>query len=187
MKETDLRVVKTKEALKEAMVELLKEKTLKSISITEVCRKAKVNRGTFYSHYGQVEDLFEDYFKDIMKDLTDSYLEPYKHVPKLETKQLNPATIRIFHHIANYEQFYNIVFSHAAPMSYYYLLFDHIQQLMENDFGLRHVAGEDMNMISAYQANAIIGLAIEWHRQNFRQTANEMNEILVRLLKYMMA
>ncbi|PSL36247.1 TetR family transcriptional regulator [Planomicrobium soli] len=184
MKKTDLRVVKTKEALKEALVFLLKEKSLKSISITEICSIAKVNRGTFYSHYEHVEDLFEDYYKDIMKDLTDSYLEPYKHVQILDTGQLNPATIRIFHHIAKYEKFYKIVFSKTAPLSYYYLLLEHIQQLMEKDFGSLSPAEEDRSMLSAYQANAIIGLAVEWHRQDFRQSAEEMNRILVRLLRY---
>ena len=54
---TDLRVVKTKEALQEALLSLLKEKTLNSISVTEICLMAKVNRGTFYSHYGQIESV----------------------------------------------------------------------------------------------------------------------------------
>ena len=122
MKKMDLRVIKTKEVLKEALMQLLKEKNLNSISVTEICRIAKVNRGTFYSHYGQVENLFEEYFRDIMKDLADSYQEPYRYVQTLQANKLNPATIRIFHHIEKYEKFYRIVFSKTVPLSYYYLL-----------------------------------------------------------------
>lgn len=184
MKKMDLRVIKTKEVLKEALMQLLKEKNLNSISVTEICRIAKVNRGTFYSHYGQVENLFEEYFRDIMKDLADSYQEPYRYVQTLQANKLNPATIRIFHHIEKYEKFYRIVFSKTVPLSYYYLLFDHIQILIKKDVDLHPKTEIDMDMLSAYQANAILGLAIEWYRQDFRQKAAEMNQLLVRILNF---
>ena len=181
---TDLRIFKTKEALREALMHLLEQKSLNSISVTELCQLAKVNRGTFYAHYGQVENLFEEYFKTIMKDLADSYQEPYKYVQSLLSKDVNPATIRIFHHIEKYQPFYRIVFSKTVPLSYYYLLFDHVQTLIKNDVSEHYLDGIDIDvsMVSAYQANAILGLAIEWHRQDFQQSAEEMNRLLVRIL-----
>ncbi|WP_033543038.1 TetR/AcrR family transcriptional regulator [Planococcus sp. CAU13] len=179
---TDLRVSKTKEALREALLNLLKQKSLNSISVTELCQAAKVNRGTFYAHYGQVENLFEDYFRTIMKDLADSYQEPYRYVPSLLSKDVNPVTIRIFHHIEKYQPFYRIVFSKTVPLSYYYLLFDEVQNLIKNDVSEHYNTDIDISMLSAYQANAILGLAIEWHRQDFRQSAEEMNRLLVRFL-----
>jgi AcrR family transcriptional regulator len=179
---TDLRVVKTKEALQEALLSLLKEKTLNSISVTEICLLAKVNRGTFYSHYGQIENLFEEYFKEIMKDLITSYQEPYKHVQILITSELNPSTIRIFHHIEKYKKFYRIVFSKNAPLSYYYLLFDQIKELLKNDLALNGEKEIDIAMISAYQANAIVGMVIEWYKQDFQHSANYLNQQLVRIL-----
>ncbi|MTD29517.1 TetR/AcrR family transcriptional regulator [Planomicrobium sp. YIM 101495] len=179
----DLRVLKTKEALRNALLLLLKEKQLGAISVTEICKVAMVNRGTFYSHYGRVEDLFEEYFKKMMEDLGASYEEPYKHMELLKAKELKPKSIRIFHHIEKYQPFYRIVFSKGAPLSYYYLFFDHIQTLMQADMEKRHRATIDIPMVSAYQANAIVGLAIEWYRQDFQQTAEEMNETFVRILR----
>lgn len=58
----DLRVIKTKRALHEALVELLKNRRLEQVTISELCRVANVNRGTFYLHYARVEDVFEEYF-----------------------------------------------------------------------------------------------------------------------------
>lgn len=182
MKKIDLRVVKTKEVLHASLLSLLKEKSLHTISVTEVCRGAKINRGTFYLHYGKVEDLFEEYFKEIMTDLTDSYLEPYKHVQILQTRQLDPSTIRIFHHIEKYKEFYRIVFSKYVPISYYYLLFDLVNDLMKEDLGRRGDGEVDWNLVSAYQSNAVLGMAIEWHRKDFQQTADEMSQILVKIL-----
>src|SRR3954453_23732446 len=99
MSRTDLRIVKTKIALHNALLDLLKEQALEDISISEICRKATINRGTFYLHYNQIEDLFEEYFKEITQDLASSYQEPYRHVSVLKTSELEPSTIRIFHHI----------------------------------------------------------------------------------------
>lgn len=181
---TDLRILKTKEALHESLIFLLKERPLDAISITELCQTAKINRGTFYQHYGKVEDLFEEYFKEIMKDLEESYQEPYRHTSRLEATELNPATIRIFHHIEKYKKFYLIVFSKNVPLSYYYLLFDEINGLMRRDFISQGTdGGADIDMLSAYQSNAILGMVIQWHREAFQKSAAAMNEQLVKILK----
>ena len=41
----------------QALVELLKEKDFKYISVKEICAKAGVNRTTFYLHYETIADL----------------------------------------------------------------------------------------------------------------------------------
>ena len=64
MKE-DLRIKKTKKALRESLVELIKEKHLEKISVMEICEKALVNRVTFYSHYKDKLELFNDIIKEV--------------------------------------------------------------------------------------------------------------------------
>ena len=49
---------KTETALKEALIDLLKVKSLDKITVTELTEKADVHRGTFYIHYKDVYDLF---------------------------------------------------------------------------------------------------------------------------------
>ena len=43
--------------LKEAFMELLAEKPYESITVSNVARKADLNRGTFYAHFDNVDDL----------------------------------------------------------------------------------------------------------------------------------
>lgn len=116
-----------------------------------------------------------------MKDLSDSYMEPYRHVQKLKSDELDPSTIRIFHQVEKYQRFYRIIFSKYVPMAYYYLLFDQVNQLLNQDIDQKHQS-YNTNMFSAYQANAILGMIIEWLRQDFQQTAAEMNKLLVEIL-----
>lgn len=100
----------------------------------------------------------------------------------LKEKTLNLATIRIFHHIEKYKKFYRIVFSKNAPMSYYYLLFDQIDELLKKDLERNDGKDVDIAMLSAYQANAILGIVIEWYKQDFQQSADYLNQQLVLIL-----
>ncbi|WP_097074937.1 TetR/AcrR family transcriptional regulator [Ureibacillus xyleni] len=176
--------MKTKEALQEALLTLLKNKPLELISISELCRKAKVNRGTFYFHYGQIEDLYEDYFREIMRDLANCYQEPYRHVVKLKTSELDPKTIKVFHHIEKYKPFYRIVFSKNMPLTYYYLLFEEIKNLFTKDREVNYQVDNTINSeyFSSYQANAILGMIIQWSMNDFKQPASFLNEQLVKII-----
>ena len=52
---TDLRVIKTRQAIRSALISLLSEKELSDITISELSARAQVNRKTFYYHF---EDIF---------------------------------------------------------------------------------------------------------------------------------
>lgn len=54
----DRRVKYTKFALKESLSELLETKPIEKITVKEICEKADINRGTFYSHYSDQFDLY---------------------------------------------------------------------------------------------------------------------------------
>lgn len=53
----DRRVTQTRRVLKCSLLKLLMEKPIQRITVTDVCRRADVNRGTFYAHYLNPEDL----------------------------------------------------------------------------------------------------------------------------------
>ena len=57
--ETDRRVRRTRAQLQKALLELLEEKDIRSITVQELARRADVNRGTFYAHYTDVYDLLD--------------------------------------------------------------------------------------------------------------------------------
>lgn len=54
----DRRSKYSQKMIREALFKLLDEKNLSSITVTDVCRLADVNRGTFYKYYRDVPDLF---------------------------------------------------------------------------------------------------------------------------------
>jgi len=178
----DLRVQKTKESIHFALTRLLKIKPLTHIKVTELCREAKINRGTFYFHYQEVGDVFKEFFEEMIVDLKESYNEPYRHTDFLNIENLDPKTVRIFHHIKKFEEFYKIILSKEVSSEYYYMLFDEVRSIFIEDKNTVQ-PGKSTDFLYSYSANAIIGLIIEWYRHDFQESADEMNIHLVNILK----
>jgi AcrR family transcriptional regulator len=55
---TDRRTLQTRDALGDALVELMHQRPFKSITVQEVLDRAGVGRSTFYTHYRDKDDLF---------------------------------------------------------------------------------------------------------------------------------
>ena len=65
-KKEDRRIQYTKRMLQDAVFELLKEKSVNEISVTELCAKANINRGSFYKYYTNIYDLLYQIFSMII-------------------------------------------------------------------------------------------------------------------------
>jgi len=61
----DRRVQYTKMVLKLSLVHLMAEKPVGRVTIKEICERADVNRGTFYTHYADQYDLLEEIEDDL--------------------------------------------------------------------------------------------------------------------------
>lgn len=56
----DRRTKYTRKVIRDALIELLKTMSYPKISVTKLCRVAEINRGTFYIHYYDVDDVLDD-------------------------------------------------------------------------------------------------------------------------------
>lgn len=65
----DRRIVKTKEAINKAFLELFSEKELEQITINDISERANVNRGTVYLHYTDKYDLLDKCIEDHLNTL----------------------------------------------------------------------------------------------------------------------
>lgn len=95
---TDRRIIRTKRAIYRAISELMSEKRLDQITVTDIARKADINRKTFYTYYSSPEDVIDEAIHDSLKafaadiehfDLQKSEKEPdyairffFSHRPK---------------------------------------------------------------------------------------------------------
>lgn len=74
------RVRMTKMLLKNALIDIMKTKSIHLVSIKEICEEADVNRSTFYRHYNTQYELYDEIIEDIANDIGNLYQDDYTTV-----------------------------------------------------------------------------------------------------------
>ena len=93
----DRRVRRTKEQLKNALVGLLLEKDINSITVSEVTSIADVNRSTIYLHYRDIYDLYEKLQNEIYTELKQIF---ERHLKQNRRLGLHPIVAEAFDFLA---------------------------------------------------------------------------------------
>lgn len=70
-KKVDRRVIYTKRAIRDSFVSLIQQKPIEKISVTEICKLADINRGTFYSHYSDPYALRKSLEQELVDAITE--------------------------------------------------------------------------------------------------------------------
>ena len=74
---TNRMVEKSKKAIKDALLELMYEKSFSQITVNELLKKANISRGTFYAHFSNLDDVRQQLINDLF-DTADELCSEYK-------------------------------------------------------------------------------------------------------------
>lgn len=180
----DRRVKKTKAALKEALITLMKEKDFREISITEIVQLADLNRGTFYKHYHFREDLLEEIINDVTDDLIASYREPYLNTASFDPRILTANAIKIFDHVAKHADFYTLVVNSNVLNSFQNKLCETLINISLQDLlNERADLKVDLRLLASYHIYAIYGMIIEWIKGGYAYSSEYMAEQLLTIIQ----
>lgn len=180
----DRRIVKSKNALKEALVSLMKTKDFKQITITDIVQFADLNRGTFYKHYQYKEDILDEIIDDVITDLIASYREPYKDKDTFDVSKLNSNTVQIFDHVLKYSNFYSLIVQSNVLTGFHHKIYTVIRSLVLYDL-TDYIQTETINkeLLASYHSYAILGMIIEWIDNDFKYSSDYMAQQLLSIVK----
>ncbi|TCT19341.1 TetR family transcriptional regulator [Melghiribacillus thermohalophilus] len=180
----DRRVRRSKKALQESLIQLMKEKDFKEITVTEIVHHADLNRGTFYKHFQYKEDLLREMMDEVMNDLVASYREPYKDGRTLKMKNLTSSAVRVFDHVYKYSSFYTLLFKSNSLVDFQMKIGKVLRDLALKDLD-EYAPDPKINreIHASYRVYAIIGMIIEWVNSDFKYSSRYMAEQLVEILK----
>lgn len=65
----DRRFEKNKALIRRAYLDLAVEKGTEKVTVSDITRRADINRMTFYSHYDTVQDVFSEFVDDMEREL----------------------------------------------------------------------------------------------------------------------
>lgn len=86
----DRRVVRTRTAIVEAYLKLLMEKEPGQITVSAIAREARVDRKTFYAHFGSIDGLLDFIAEQITRRIADTVEEEYARA----TEELSGRALR---------------------------------------------------------------------------------------------
>lgn len=70
--------IRSKRLIRQTFMELLKEKDLEKITVTDIIKRADINRGTFYAHYQDVRAVIEQIENEIIAKMLE-FLGEFRH------------------------------------------------------------------------------------------------------------
>lgn len=105
---TDARVVQTREALRNALLELLDVKSLEQITIREIAAEAGVGYTTFFRHHPTKEALLNDIAADEIRQLIEL------SVNVLDTTDIKAATLTLCRYVAEHRELWSTLLTGGA-------------------------------------------------------------------------
>lgn len=67
----DRRIKRTRSAVFNAVLDLMVEKETSKITVLELCKRADINKSTFYLHYKSMDDCLQSCFETIMNGVVE--------------------------------------------------------------------------------------------------------------------
>lgn len=107
----------SREKIERIFVELIQTKEINEITVSDICKKAKLNRATFYSNYIDIYDLANKIKENLFKEVLGLYKEETK------IKKHSYDFLKLFEHIKENQLFYK---------TYFKLNYDNDFNLLEN-------------------------------------------------------
>ena len=184
-KRQDLRVVKTREAIKNAFVQLIEEKGFESMTIKDITKKARINRGTFYAHYQDKYHCMSSYVSELLEGIIDI---AKRHDPIQGTADFGnvslPIATDIFHYLYRNRDLLKALLSPKGAPYFQSKLKQTMWELLYEKTATSLVNLEQMPMpvrpefLASYISGAHLSVIQTWLDHGCKETPEEMAKVL---------
>ncbi len=169
-----------------ALISLLKMKPFEYITVSELCKKADVNRSTFYLHYENMCDLLDEATRYLLDDFLSYFSNDTKiiafNISECELDDLNFVCDKYLNPYFTYLKENREVFLTALSNIKSFKFDDVYKKLYENIFApilsRFHYPEEDRKYVMLYYLNGINAINIEWLKDGCKKTIQEMTKIV---------
>ena len=96
-KKNNLQALNTQNKIKTILLEKLANKHLSQITVQEICREAKINRTTFYTHFDNLSDLMHTIEVEMQQGISQLFLDEESGAYKLLTENSLEKLISYIH------------------------------------------------------------------------------------------
>ena len=166
------RVKMTKKLLKDAILELLEERNLDRITVTDICAAADVNRSTFYAHYEDIHGLLREIEDDMLERMPVLPI-PYANQPdQVGLERL----MEFLRYVQSNARLYRVMLIRRDGGVFFNRA---VNAMMEAARRSGPVMDELLARYDcAYRLNGTIGIIREWIEDGFTMTPEELAKVI---------
>lgn len=159
----------SRECMVTALMQLLKDKPLSAISVSELTQKAGVSRMTYYRNYKSKEEILISY----LDDLVYLYREDVKKHPISENYYDMRSLVRCFTYFAKYKDFLDSLFQSGLGYHFLEAVCGYVMEKWQKpEDGIEH-----FYELQAF-SGAILTIYLSWASSGSRETPRELATIL---------
>ena len=187
---TDRRITRSRRALRAALISLMEERGLDGFTVNDLCERADLNRGTFYNHFHDKDDLLLTLEDEIMNELARiqesmSKLSMVDLVRYRAKKKPLPFLVELFDYLKTQGDFLHAVLGPRGDVRFGPRLRDAvcanlIQSILHKRY--RENPTPFVQYYVAFFASAYLGVIQRWIETGMNESPQEMALIAMRLL-----
>lgn len=170
----------------QALIALLEEKPLDYITVSDICKRARVNRSTFYLHYENICDLLREASQRLLDDFFACFpTEDASLSARLSANgsdELFFLTQKYLHpyltYIRDNARVFSTALAHIQPLGFdavYQRLFQTVFDPILDHF---HYPTADRRYVMHFYLNGINAVVVAWLDGGCRESIEEMSRIL---------
>ena len=156
----DKRVEKTKEAITQAYLTLQTEKTGNRITISDIARRANIDRKTFYLHFNTVEDIVKEYTREKVKRVMEEVIFEDSSRHPFHMEQFFEVLTRT---VKENQDFFRFVMKHCE-YNYFFAWTKEMlcSMLIENYRQICDFSEKELQVYTEFYVSAILSAYAKW-------------------------
>ncbi len=153
------------ERIEKVFIELLQSRELGEIRVSDICKRAELNRTTFYANYADIYSLADSIRDKLEKSVAELYRE------ELDTGVNSNDYLKLFRHIQENQIFYRTYFKLGYDNNYKILAYD-------TDLAREHFQNRFIEYHMEFFRSGLTKIIKMWLENGCRESPEDMFEII---------
>ncbi|MFZ1042510.1 MAG: TetR/AcrR family transcriptional regulator [Anaerolineales bacterium] len=174
--------IRSKRLIRQTFMELLKEKDLEKITVTDIIKRADINRGTFYAHYQDVRAVIEQIENEIIAKMLE-FLGEFRHKNFFQNPL--PLLLKMSRYLEEDQDFYRILINSKGAIQFLEKLKSIFIEHMKTDSDIPETVKNSPDFIISmnFFAGGVINLYQVWFRGETNYSLNETALVVSKIIK----
>ena len=181
---SDRRVRKTRKALRGALEELMRIKSVGDITVKELCAASDINRSTFYLHYRDVAELLRAVEAELLEEF-ETVIEPLTSTDAFAGSSPSPYMAAVFEFLARNAGMCRVLLCSGGDAAFLDRVTEFVRRRLVGEYGPQASArgSETPQYAFVFVVSGCIGMLQRWLESDTPLSPVEMAGLVEDILR----